>query len=134
MKFGLKKPCADCPFRKDSLKGWLGEERAQDIADAVTENDQTFACHKTVHHHDEEVEEEEVDEAEWNEEQANRQHCAGAIAMVEAEGKPNAMLQIAERLGLRDPGRITAEGRRLSFISAKEFVAHHSGRRGKART
>lgn len=37
----VKKPCKDCPFRKDSLKGWLGEERITEIIDQ-----NSFVCHK----------------------------------------------------------------------------------------
>jgi hypothetical protein len=37
----VKKPCANCPFRKDSLKGWLGKERMTEILDA-----DSFVCHK----------------------------------------------------------------------------------------
>ena len=37
----VKKPCSNCPFRKDSLKGWLGEERMQEIVNA-----DSFTCHK----------------------------------------------------------------------------------------
>lgn len=132
MKFDLRKPCVDCPFRKDALKGWLGEDRAQEIADALTRNDQTFACHKTVNHHESEVEEGDIDQDELDAELGDRQHCAGAIAMVEAEGARNAMLQISERLGIRDPDRVTAEGRALSFDSAEKFVAHHKSTRRKA--
>ena len=34
-------PCANCPFRKDSLKGWLGRDRMTEIL-----NSSTFVCHK----------------------------------------------------------------------------------------
>jgi len=37
----VKKPCKDCPFRKDSLKGWLGQERMTEILNA-----NSFVCHK----------------------------------------------------------------------------------------
>lgn len=40
----VKKPCADCPFRKDTLKGWLGEKRVSEILDR-----DTFVCHKKTH-------------------------------------------------------------------------------------
>jgi len=36
-----KKPCKDCPFRKDSLKGWLGEDRITEILQSSS-----FVCHK----------------------------------------------------------------------------------------
>lgn len=37
----VKQPCRDCPFRKDSLKGWLGKERMTEILAS-----QSFVCHK----------------------------------------------------------------------------------------
>lgn len=36
-----KKPCKDCPFRKDTLKGWLGEKRIKEIL-----LQDSFVCHK----------------------------------------------------------------------------------------
>lgn len=37
----VKKPCRDCPFRKDVMEGWLGEERMAEIVAA-----DSFVCHK----------------------------------------------------------------------------------------
>lgn len=37
----IKTPCRDCPFRKDTLKGWLGESRMKEILAA-----DSFVCHK----------------------------------------------------------------------------------------
>lgn len=37
----MKVPCQDCPFRKDTLKGWLGAERMAEIVAA-----DSFVCHK----------------------------------------------------------------------------------------
>lgn len=36
-----KHPCKNCPFRKDTLKGWLGAERMREILKA-----KSFVCHK----------------------------------------------------------------------------------------
>ncbi|MDO8826026.1 DUF6283 family protein [Methylophaga sp.] len=36
-----KSPCSQCPFRKDTLKGWLGRERMTEITEA-----HSFVCHK----------------------------------------------------------------------------------------
>jgi hypothetical protein len=36
-----KKPCKNCPFTKNCMKGWLGEERIKDILSA-----DSFVCHK----------------------------------------------------------------------------------------
>lgn len=40
----VKKPCAQCPFRKNTLKGWLGAERMKEIL-----NQPSFVCHKKTH-------------------------------------------------------------------------------------
>jgi len=37
----MNKPCRDCPFRKDCLKGWLGRIRMQEIL-----AQHSFVCHK----------------------------------------------------------------------------------------
>lgn len=37
----IKKPCRNCPFRKDAPQGWLGEGRMKDILAA-----ESFVCHK----------------------------------------------------------------------------------------
>jgi len=37
----MKAPCQDCPFRKNTLKGWLGAERMAEILAA-----DSFVCHK----------------------------------------------------------------------------------------
>jgi hypothetical protein len=39
-----KKPCKQCPFRKDAPQGWLGEERMEEIPQA-----ESFVCHKKKH-------------------------------------------------------------------------------------
>ena len=35
------KPCSNCPFRKDTLKGWLRKGRITEILEA-----DSFVCHK----------------------------------------------------------------------------------------
>ena len=40
-------PCAKCPFRRD-VPGFLMQERAEEIAEAITEGDAAFWCHQTV--------------------------------------------------------------------------------------
>jgi hypothetical protein len=40
----VKSPCAQCPFRKDALKGWLGSERMTEIL-----SHRSFVCHKKQH-------------------------------------------------------------------------------------
>ncbi|GJA39636.1 DUF6283 family protein [Aeromonas caviae] len=40
----VTRPCRDCPFRKDSMKGWLGKERMERILASGS-----FTCHKKRH-------------------------------------------------------------------------------------
>ena len=44
MKLKHKTPCSECPWRKDSLRGFLGGWPAEYYADAVQENE-IPACH-----------------------------------------------------------------------------------------
>jgi hypothetical protein len=80
MKFGLVRPCGDCPFRSDR-KFWL--KRAPEIAAAIFQHDQTFVCHN-----------------------APSQHCAGALILHEKLGKPNFLIRLAHGCGLYDPAAL----------------------------
>jgi hypothetical protein len=68
----VKKPCKDCPFRKDAIKGWLGEERMREILGA-----DSFVCHKTL--------------------KTTRLQCAGHMLI---KGEGSAFVQLAGRLGI----------------------------------
>lgn len=41
----MPRPCKDCPFRKDTLRGWLGAPRMTEILSA-----DSFVCHKKTSH------------------------------------------------------------------------------------
>lgn len=71
--FNMKKPCNDCPFRKDGtmLKS-LGYDRVEEIVVNVVKEDGFFPCHKTV---DYSVEREGIT--------ANNKFCAGALIAIE---------------------------------------------------
>lgn len=85
MRFDLRRPCAECPFLRKS--SYLSAARGQEIAEITISGDKTFTCHKTLR-----------TKAE--------QHCAGALIMSERRGRPNAMHQVAERLGIYDPSKL----------------------------
>lgn len=44
MQLKYKKPCHECPWRKDAPAGWLGGHSAETYADAV-DNNEVPACH-----------------------------------------------------------------------------------------
>ena len=69
----VKKPCKDCPFRKDTLKGWLGEDRMTEFLNA-----DSFICHKTT-----------------GGTLRDRKQCAGHMLM---KGHENAFVRHAARM------------------------------------
>ena len=107
MKFTLKKPCKNCPFSVDSLEGWLGAERADDIARNITDGDGVFTCHKTGKSKDDEP-----------------QHCAGALILLEKLERPNQLMRIAERMGEYDHTRLHMD--EDIFDTLEEFIDHHA--------
>lgn len=106
--FKVLKPCKNCPFRKDSLKGWLERERALEISNAVLIENKTFQCHKTIG-------------------LKHASHCAGTLILYK-HGKikyhTNSLIQIAERLGMYEPSKLDESIE--CFHTQEDFVNHHS--------
>lgn len=111
MGFNLKKPCAMCPFRTDSLKGWLGENRAEEIADSITRLQQSFPCHETTG-------------AKGKVPASGEQHCAGALILLEKIEQPNQMMRIAERFGKYDRNALDMDA--PVFDEVECFIDHHA--------
>lgn len=120
MKFNLKKPCKDCPFRNDKehQKGWLGGDRAAEIYDALVSGD-VFPCHKT---HDYS----ENDGGEFAH-QTDHQFCAGALIMLEKTGDAmrSQAIRIAVRLRLYTPSEMDMNS--PVFSSSTDFIDWHEG-------
>lgn len=92
----MLKPCSNCPFRKDTTKGWLGEKRMTDILDS-----ESFTCHKTT-----------------TDNILDRKQCAGFMLI--KDGK-SAFELLANKL---DNG-INLLGRDLVFDTEKDCIQHH---------
>lgn len=118
MHFDLKRPCKDCPFRKDVV-GYLKKGRAQEILDAILREDQTFTCHKTIT--GERIEDESGEPIAYAP-GVKDQHCAGALIMEKRYGWPNRMPRIAISFGLFDPDALRDE--EVVFESESAMVAH----------
>lgn len=119
MKMDMKRPCEHCPFRTDCLKGWLGKDRATEIAGGLNA-DQSFACHETTEFGDD-GEDVRSD---------GEQHCAGAMILLEKLGRPNQWMRWMERLRLYDHTALDMTA--PVFKSFRAFIAHHSQRRRRA--
>lgn len=80
--FDLKQPCVNCPFRKGQGHLFqLTPERLKEIRDSVS-----FQCHKTIDYG--------MD--------PRQQQCAGLMAVLARENKPNQIMQVAVRLNVLD--------------------------------
>jgi hypothetical protein len=87
--YGLKRPCAKCPFRTD-VKPFIRHGRAIEIVQMLERSE--FACHETT------VDTEDDDGYGECVEGPHSQHCAGALIMLEKAGQPSQMMRICERL------------------------------------
>lgn len=89
-------PCKNCPFRKDSLKGWLGEDRTKEILRAGA-----FVCHKTIRGR-----------------KSDRLQCAGHMLLMESD---NEFVRLADRMGID----LNISGREIVFDTPTDCINHH---------
>lgn len=104
--FDRAKPCKTCPFRKQGGLIGLGEEKASEIVSALL-NDQTFTCHDDI-----------------DLPSLKRNHCVGAMILLEKLDKPNQMMRISERLGGYDRTKLT--GHDEVFKTFRSFISNQS--------
>lgn len=110
--FRLKRPCANCPFRRSMAKNFrLCPERLEEIRTASA-----FQCHKTVDYSGSEGGEGKPGE--------KPQQCAGLMRVLHEEGQPNQIMQVAKRLIGYDPSKIEAED---TFDSWDDVKKAHRG-------
>lgn len=119
MKFNLKRPCKDCPFRTD-IHPYLNADRVREITDALMTGNSTFACHETT-----EYNEEEGDMASTK----DSSHCAGAMIFLEVQeiAIQNQMVRIAERLRIYDHKKLDMSA--PVFHDQQSMIDHHGGKR-----
>jgi len=111
MKFSVKKPCAQCPFRKD-VQPFL--RRASTIAQEMRDDTRWFACHQTTGQmHGKRVK------------PAEQSHCAGLMGVLWNEGRPNIAMRLALIYKLITIKQIKA-ATRLTFRSFAAFERHHA--------
>ena len=92
----MTKPCSNCPFRKDSTKGWLGKKRISEIL--ISES---FTCHKTTDN------------------KLGRKQCAGFMLI---QNGNSAFEVLAEFTGQK----LELSGRELIFETFDDCIKHHS--------
>jgi hypothetical protein len=97
MRFDLTRPCSNCPFRSDR-PFHMHAERVREILGGGERwwPAASFVCHKTIIYGDD-------DDMTIS---PTAQQCAGVMAILHREGRPNDAMQIAERMGLWDPNKL----------------------------
>lgn len=83
MRYELKTPCSNCPFRAD-VRPYIHPVRVLAAVQGA------FSCHKTTTC------------KERGNDHPEAQHCAGSLIMHEKSNRPHQMMRIAERLGFYD--------------------------------
>lgn len=108
--FRLKKPCPNCPFRKDGAIS-LEPGRLDGIIENLLSDDwSNFQCHKTVHH--------SKTGGHWDDDghytpSGKEAMCAGAAIYLEKTGRPT----VAMRLGM-----LTGTYSRDEYMTHKDQV------------
>jgi len=97
--FKLTRPCVTCPFRLG--QGELFQLHPARLAEIFA--GPAFQCHKTL----------DYDGATYDDEGGEHpghgdhpQQCAGLMSLLHRAGQPNQIMQVAERLGYFDPGKL----------------------------
>lgn len=104
----LKNPCQECPFRKNSLPGWLGADDPQNFMNTVMA-DVEMPCHLTI----------DYDSEFWEEDLQEAEQCAGAAIFFSNISKLS-----------RDRNRLILSKNANVFASVKEFFVHHECKKG----
>lgn len=96
-------PCKECPWRRASAPGWLGNHTPGDFI-ALSEQGAHLPCHLHVSYED----------ADWQEQAARAPQCAGHA------------VYLANRCKLPSGDQIVGKAdHKLVFTRPHEFVAHH---------
>ncbi|ACD21676.1 hypothetical protein [Paraburkholderia phytofirmans] len=103
--FKLRRPCENCPFRKQGAIELAPGRLAGIIDGLVTDDCSTFHCHKTVHN--------EGTGGEWDDEgnyvaSGQESMCAGAMVYLEKIGRPTVGMRLGRVFGIYHPDRLLA--------------------------
>jgi hypothetical protein len=105
MKNNLTNPCNECPFRKDSAKGWLGGETPESTFDFV-KHEADFACHKTR-----------------NKKQQDMSRCRGFLLFTRKIGKlPHYNKELGKAVAAID----YETANNSNILSLPEFFEYHT--------
>lgn len=114
--FKLRRPCKTCPFRKGVGSTFrLKLDRLTQIF-----NGRAFQCHATV---DYDGDDEDEDGCIKPEPGDKPQQCAGLMAILHREERPNQIMQVASRLGSLNLTHLDPD--REAYDTIRQAVAAH---------
>ncbi len=94
MNFDLKRPCANCPFRKVGAIELHSERLPSIVAELLANDRRWFKCHKTLH----------------LKPRARRDaQCVGSMVYLLKAGAPSVSMRLAASLGLLDFDALRAQ-------------------------
>jgi hypothetical protein len=110
MRCNNPKMCAECPFRKDSAKGWLGPWDDSDEIINQSQNESGLACHMRIEH-------EENGEVSYDDTHV----CVGSMAYA------NATCKVYRAPTLREAQKKVAQTVKDEEIlsNREDFSKHH---------
>lgn len=122
MKTNLKKPCNDCPYRKNATPGWLGASKPEWFVESALSDYASYQggsimapCHQTVNYED----------PDWQDGLGEDEACVGALQFAANNCKSP-----------RDPERsaaVRAAGPNPDvFATSQEFIDYHEGSKIKS--
>jgi hypothetical protein len=107
MKINMKRPCNECPFRRNSLAGWLGPWDAEELLHFLGRGE--FPCHQGIH-----SEVQSIDELEG---------CAGAAIFLNNKVERSRHPRVEEHQDAVE--NVSQEVKDSVFRWGDEFREHH---------
>lgn len=107
------KPCKECPWRKDSIPGWLGDSTPLEFLQ-LNESEQHMPCHLTV----------DYESDDWEELVQDAPACAGRLVHLKNRCKQPMDPSLAEAMK-----GVEADHDKI-FFDPSEFFRHHGGKGG----
>jgi hypothetical protein len=105
----FRKPCNDCPFRRRSLRGWLGSSSPEQFS-ATVQSEMPMPCHETIDYSDPGWQITQLDDAAL---------CAGALIHMRNQFKSPRDPKLSAAVNAVEPQKNV-------FQWPHEFIEHHN--------
>jgi len=112
VKFDLRKPCKQCPFRRTSARGWLGPWSPTDLLLSLKST--PFPCHLTIKEDNQSVDDPSL------------QGCAGAAIFLNQKIERSRCQETAQHQDLCKDDPVSKEAAPGVFNWSQEFIDHHT--------